>query len=201
MNPDFTQGERNVYKSHIKQGIKLLHERGMQDKDILRTIAQHHEFNDGSGFPNKLIGNQITQAAQIVAIADMYDSLCNPRNSVTAVSPHEAVSVMYNKYKPKFNSDLLSNFINSVGIYPPGSIVQLSSQSIGMVLSVDPGKLLHPNVLIYDQQVSRNKAIIINLQDEQDLSITSGLNAKEVSPEVREYLNPGLSAYYYFDSI
>ena len=89
-------------------------------------IAQHHEHADGSGFPLKLNTDRMTLAARIVALVDRYDNLCNPYFLAKAMTPHEALSLLFAQGKTQYDTTILSGFIKMMGVYPPGSTVQLT---------------------------------------------------------------------------
>ena len=71
---------------------------------MLRIIAQHHELADGSGYPKGLKGEQIDPAARIVSLVNYYDNLCNPADLAKAMTPHEALSLMFAQRRAKFDA-------------------------------------------------------------------------------------------------
>ncbi|NQZ52124.1 MAG: HD family phosphohydrolase, partial [Moritella sp.] len=93
----------------------------------------------------------------------------------------------------------LKLLVKVVGVYPPGSIVRLSNDQIGMVLSVNTNRLLYPNILIYDAEVPRAEAPIIDLE-QLELTITGVIKPDKLPERVYEYLNPRSRISYYFES-
>ena len=73
----------------------------------------------------------------ITAIANIFDTLCNPIDASKALLPHHALSLMFTKFKNLLDAQLFTYFVRSVGIYPPGSVVQLSNDAVGMVISIN----------------------------------------------------------------
>ena len=90
------------------------------------VIAQHHEHADGTGFPLKLNTDRMSLGARIVSLVDRYDNLCNPYFLAKAITPHEALSLLFAQGKTKYDTTILSGFIKMMGVYPPGSTVQLT---------------------------------------------------------------------------
>jgi HD-GYP domain-containing protein (c-di-GMP phosphodiesterase class II) len=90
---------------------------------------------------------------RIVAIANFYDEMCNPTNINAALTPHETLSMMFAKHRAKFDPKLLQVFIRCLGVYPPGTIVQLSNGMIGMIVTVNTSRPMKPVVVVYDPGV------------------------------------------------
>ncbi|MDP1704298.1 MAG: HD-GYP domain-containing protein, partial [Sulfurimicrobium sp.] len=86
-----------------------------------------------------------------------------------------------------------------LGVYPPGSIVQLSNEMLGMVVSVNSAKPLKPNVLVYDPDIPKDEAVIVSLEREAELNISKSLRPGQLPREVYQYLDPRKRVTYYFD--
>ncbi len=190
--------ELQLYQMHPRYGVKMAHRIGTLPAAAIDIIGQHHEMNDGSGYPQKLKGPQISQLAQIVAIVNSYDNLCNSMNSAKSFSPFEAMSYMYAKQKGRFDQKTLSLFITHMGVYPPGTVIKLEDGRIATVISTNAKALLRPNVMIYDPGVPATEAAIINLVEEP-LKITESIRRSAVPSEVLEYLNLGGNLNYFID--
>jgi hypothetical protein len=104
---------------------------------------------------------------------------------------------MFTHMKAKFHHETLAVFIKLMGIYPPGTIVQLSDGRLGIVMSSNASSMTQPEVLIYDPEVPRLEAPLVTLN--RDLKIEKVANIREISPEVVLYLNPRAQNSYYFD--
>ncbi|MDX2319017.1 MAG: HD family phosphohydrolase, partial [Moritella sp.] len=113
--------------------------------------------------------------------------------------PSNALSWLYKNSANKYNQDDLKLLVKILGIYPPGSVVRLSNEQIGMVLSVNSDRLLYPNILIYDGEVPRAEAPIIDLE-ERKLTITGVIKPDKLPERINEYLNPRSRISYYFES-
>lgn len=193
-----TQAERRLYEMHCQYGVAMGQRLGLAPP-VLRIIQEHHEMFDGSGYPQKLTGEAIGLLSRIVALANHYDELCNPFNLATALSPHEALSLMFARSRSKFDPKLLQVFIRCLGVYPPGSIVQLSNGVIGMVATVNTQKPMKPMVVIYDEAIPKDEAILVDLDRESDLSVAKAIRPAQLPTEIYNYLSPRKRVSYYFD--
>lgn len=193
-----TQAERNLYQMHCQFGVDI-GRRLQLSKPALEVIRDHHELYDGTGYPAGLKGDAIGLLPRIVAVANYYDELCNPVDIASALTPHEALSRMYAKLRPKFDQRMLQAFIRCLGVYPPGTIVQLSNGLVAMVATVNTAKPMKPVIVIYDASIPRDDAILVDLAREQDLNIVKALRPAQVPIEIYNYLSPRKRVSYYFD--
>ena len=194
-----TQSERNFYELHCQYGVEI----GKKLKFPAATLAiihEHHEMVDGSGYPRKLKGDAINLLARIVAIANYYDELCNPQNILNAVTPHEALATMFAKLRTRFDARLLQVFVRCLGVYPPGTVVQLSNGPIGMVVSINTAKPMKPMVMLYDAGVPKDEAILVDLEQEPDVNIAKAIRPAQLPREIYNYLSPRKQVSYYFDA-
>jgi len=194
-----TQAERNYYEMHCQYGIEI----GRTLKfppATLHIIHEHHEMHDGSGYPRKLKGEEINLLARIVAIANYYDNLCNPIILGNALTPHEALSTMFAKHRAKFDPKLLQIFVHSLGVYPPGTVIQLSNGAIGMVATVNTAKPMKPMIVVYDAEIPKEEAILIDLEHEEDVNIAKAIRPAQLPREIYNYLSPRKQVSYYFDA-
>ncbi len=182
------KAEKGVYQQHPKLGRKLCELVEGMPQDVLNIIELHHEFVDGTGFPNQLAGEKIPEVVRIVSIANIYDNLCNSADTTKSLPPKIALATMYSKLKDKLDIELIQTFISTLGVFPPGSVVSLNDESIGLVVSVDPKDMLNPEVLLYNPEIPRSKALIINLKEHPEIKIEKVLKAGEYPKRVFEYL-------------
>jgi len=193
-----TLAERHLYEMHCQYGVELS-QRLKFSPSIVAIIREHHEFFDGTGYPAKLKGETIGLLPRIVVIANHYDELCNPSNIAEALTPNEALSLMFAKLRSKFDPKLLQVFIRCLGVYPPGTIVQLSNGVIGMVATVNTTRPMKPVIVIYDENIPKDEAILLDLSQETDFNITKPIRPAQVPVEVYNYLSPRKRVSYYFD--
>jgi len=193
-----TQSERNFYELHCQYGVEI----GKKLKFPAATLAvihEHHEMVDGSGYPRKLKGDAINILARIVAIANYYDELCNPHNILNALTPHEALATMFAKLRTKFDAKLLQVFVRCLGVYPPGTVVQLSNGPVGMVVTINTAKPMKPMVMVYDAEIPKDEAILVDLEFE-DVNIAKAIRPAQLPREIYNYLSPRKQVSYYFDA-
>ncbi|MBX3599579.1 MAG: DUF3391 domain-containing protein [Rubrivivax sp.] len=196
----FSQAEMNAYRDHVAKGV--LHGRRMTlAPGALDVIGQHHEHADGSGFPQKLSGDRMSTAARIVAIVNRFDNLCNPQTRTLALTPHEAVSMLFAQGRARYDATVLNTFIRMMGVYPAGSLVQLTDDRYAMVVGVNSSRPLKPRVLVHDPRVPRNEALIVDLETTPDLGIRRSLAAAKLPPAALEYLDPRPRVAYYFEPL
>lgn len=199
-NAQRSASEEHFYQAHVGYGIKnvaAITDMAVAAKNI---IACHHERFDGKGYPNHLPGAKIPRLARMAAIANRYDNLCNPFDLRTAKMPTEAVAQMFRVEGAAFDPELLSLFIKVLGIYPPGSFVQLSDGSVGIVVETNSRELLRPLVMLYDKDVPRHEALLIDLAD-ADLGVKQALHPAKLPLPVVEYLAPRGRVDYYVEAV
>ncbi|MDD2759227.1 MAG: DUF3391 domain-containing protein [Methylomonas sp.] len=193
-----SQAERHLFEMHCQYGEGIGQRLGLTPA-VLAIIREHHELFDGTGYPSKLKGEAIGLLSRIVVIANHYDELCNPVNINDALTPHEALSTMFAKLRNKFDQKLLQVFIRCLGVYPPGTIVQFSNGVIGMVVTVNTAKPMKPLVLVYDADIPRDEAILVDMECEADANIAKAIRPAQVPREIYNYLSPRKRVNYYFD--
>ncbi|MCI1190771.1 DUF3391 domain-containing protein [Calidifontimicrobium sp. SYSU G02091] len=200
-HPDdaFTSAETRLYREHVAHGITHGRKMGLAAGALL-VIAQHHEMADGSGFPQKLTAERMTQAARIVALVNRYDNLCNPLQPGRAVTPHEAMSLIFAQGRQRFDATVLSSFIRMMGVYPPGSIVQLTDDRWAMVMTVNSARPLKPRVLVHDRKVPRDEALYLDLEREPSLGIRRSVRPQQLPPDALQYLAPATRVTYFFEA-
>lgn len=194
-----TKSEQLYFEQHSEIGARIAKEVGLPVR-IAKIILQHHELADGSGYPNKLKAEQTDQLARVIVLANGYDQLCNPNNMALAKTPYEALAYMYANQRSKFDESLLKNLIKSLGIYPPGSLVQLSTGIHAVVISVNPSKPLRPFVMLHDPLAKRKEPLILDLREEPNTNISICLRPNQLTPDVLDYLNPRKRISYFIDA-
>lgn len=195
----YNHAEQALVETHSYGGFEIAQKLGLA-APALAIIRDHHEMFDGSGYPRHLQGEAINILARIVSIANHYDELCNPRNPADSLTPHEALSLMFAKMRSRFDPKLLQVFIRCLGVYPPGTIVQLANGVVGMVVNVNTAKPTRPQVMIYEASVPREEAIVVNLDQQPDLNIAKSIRPSQVPKDIYNYLSPRKRVSYYFDA-
>lgn len=186
--------EQNLLALHPRYGLDLLSLSHDFPDEAKCIVLRHHEHLDGSGYPDGLKGEQIDPLSQIVGLVNEYDRLCHQKSKV----PYSALSGLYKLRRGHYNELTLTKLVRLLGLYPPGSVVQLSDGRVGLVMSINTARLLYPTVLIYDPKVPRNEAAIIDLEL-VGLSIAKVIHPKRLPPAIFEYLSPRTRISYYFE--
>ncbi|MEK8030713.1 HD domain-containing phosphohydrolase [Ideonella sp. DXS29W] len=194
---DFTSAEASLYRDHVGFGITQGRRMGLAPGALL-VVAQHHELADGSGFPKGVTAERMSVGSRIVSLVNYYDNLCNAATPSKSLTPHEALSRMFAQSRNKFDATILSGFIHMMGIYPPGSLVQLSDDRYAMVTSVNSARPLKPHVRVCDP-TRDGRALHLNLEECPDLGIRRSLRASQLPARAAEVLAPRQRVAYFFD--
>jgi putative nucleotidyltransferase with HDIG domain len=195
---NFSPSETRVYEEHVELGLVQARRMGLS-AGATAVIAQHHEHADGSGFPGHLNSDRMTMAARIVALVNRYDNLCNPRLLAKAMTPHESLSLLFAQGRSKFDTSILGAFIKMMGVYPPGSTVQLTDDRYGMVVAVNSSRPLKPCVLVHDSGLRRDEALVLDLELSPGLGIRRSIKPQQLPPTALEFLAPAQRVAYFFE--
>jgi len=140
-----TDEEFRVMRGHPGAGHAMLLEAGGAGDIALDVVLHHHEKVDGSGYPHKLAGDQLSLFAKMGAVCDVYDAITSNRPYKAGWDPSEALRKM-TEWTGHFDTEIFHAFIKCVGIYPLGSLVRLESGLLGVVAETRPDALLKPVV-------------------------------------------------------
>lgn len=194
----FTTSEREVYQAHVAHGVTLGQKMGLTPNALL-VIGQHHELADGSGYPQHILDKNMSLPSRIVSLVNMYDNLCNPGNPALAITPHEALALIFAQRKAQFHAATLSLFVRMMGVYPPGSVVQLSDERFALVVSVNSCRPLRPRIIIHDANIPREEALVVDLEDEPRIGIRRSLKPLQLPKSTFDYLSPRKRMCYFFE--
>lgn len=137
-----------LVRHHVEFGMEILDNTPNLPAVVREMVQTHHERVNGSGYPNGLKSEQIPVSGGIAAIVDCYDAMITNRPYKKRISPTEAVCTMYNWRNVDFHEDLIEQFIQCIGAYPTGSLVELNSGQVGIVMSQNRVRRLFPKVLL-----------------------------------------------------
>lgn len=174
-----TDGEFTIIKGHSLSGYEIL--RDMEDADMVTAnIAhQHHERFDGSGYPRGLKNQLIQQYARITAIADVYDAVTSDRVYRPAFTSMEAVKILSEGAGTLYDPQVLSGFLKHVAVYPVGSIVELNTFEVGVVVKTTVGKSERPVIRVVLDNNRQNVDYAVDLQNDFSREITRILNYQD----------------------
>jgi len=141
----------------------------------------HQERINGEGYPDGLKGRQIGFLARLVAITSVYEALTRNRSYRQALSPSRALGQLYRWRFHDFDSRLVEKFINSLGVYPPGCLVELSSGALAVVHATHPDQRLNPEVRLLTTADLKPLELqeTLNLAEHNNLNISKALDPKE----------------------
>ena len=143
-----SEAELNVCKSHVRHSVSILKETTGLPPDLPALAALHHERVDGSGYPTGLKGGQIGLYGGIAGLIDCFDALTGPRPYGQALAPSNALNMLYEWRDTQFDGPLVEQFIQCIGIYPVGAIVELHSGETGIVIAQNQALRLLPRIMV-----------------------------------------------------
>lgn len=157
------------YQQFVPYGVDMLRSSSNVEPRVVSVVRYHCERHDGSGFPEGLSGGKIPLLARIAGIASTYDAISNPRESADPVAASRAVSLLYNMRDKKFQEDLVVQFIQSVGLYPTGTLVELTTGDVGIVVEQHHDSRLTPIVAVLDQEKAliSGEYTLLDMKDEE----------------------------------
>ena len=144
-----TDAEFDVVKSHPREGQQLLLEADGVGAETIDVCLHHHEKIDGSGYPDRLKGDQISMLARMGAVCDVYDAITSNRAYKAGWDPGESIRKMAEWSKGHFDEVVFRAFVRSVGIYPVGALVRLESGRLAVVMELGEKSLLEPVIKVF----------------------------------------------------
>jgi len=177
-----TDEEFEIMKSHPEAGRKILKATNEIPDSVIDIALSHHERLAGHGYPRGLPDDQISPWSKMVAITDVYDAITSDRCYHDGMSPTQALTKMYEWRIKDFNPELLEQFIQCIGIYPIGTLVELTSGEVGIVISVNKEMRLKPKTLLILDEFKNPyyPTHIVNLTDYHQESNEDAYNIQTV---------------------
>lgn len=166
-----TDDEFEQMKKHVDYGIEILKGISGISEDTLSVVRTHHERHNGTGYPNRLKGDRIPLLGKIAGIVDFYDSVTTPRYDEKAASPAEAMARLHEMRNEDFQGELVEEFIQAIGIYPTGTLIELSTGEVGVITEQNVGRRLRPKLLLIldkDKQPVKKQCEIDLLSETRD---------------------------------
>ncbi len=144
----YNQYEFKLVKQHVQHSVDIVRSIGGISEDVVSMVQTHHERHNGSGYPVGIKGNSIPIFGRIAGIVDCYDAIISERPFAYAISPHNAIKKLYEWRNIDFQAELVEQFIQVVGIYPVGTVVELSDGRVGVVFAQNRVWRLRPQIML-----------------------------------------------------
>lgn len=143
-----TPAQEKEYEKFVDYSVEILRETGGVSPKVVSIVKNHCELINGKGFPRGLEGDKIPFLAKVTGIVSVYDQITNPRYSNYPLAPSKAVSQLYKMRNEEFQEELVVEFIQAIGLYPTGTVVELSTGETAVVVEQNFGRRLKPKVMI-----------------------------------------------------
>lgn len=147
-NTQRTAKEELVYQSFVESSADILRETTGVEPRVISIVKTHCERLNGSGFPQQLSGDKIPMLGKIAGIVTYYDETTNPRGQFSPMAPSKAVSNLYDLRNIEFQEELVIEFIRAIGLYPTGTLVELTTGEVGVVVEQNFSRRLKPKVML-----------------------------------------------------
>ncbi|NKB98147.1 MAG: DUF3391 domain-containing protein [Pseudomonadales bacterium] len=164
-----SEDEWEALRGHVNTSVEILSEQGLNDHRVLTAIQTHHERHDGSGYPEGLAGNKIPAFGRIAGLVDTYDAMISDRPYAEALSSYQAIQEIHRGADTLFQAELVEFFIKAIGVFPVGSIVELNTGEVGVVVSQSANNRLKPKVMLILEADKSKRAhlVVIDLSIQQ----------------------------------
>lgn len=193
---ELTDDEFSLMKSHTVYGRNILMNSSGVLPGAIDVAYSHHESMDGSGYPRAFHGGQLSQFSRMVAIADAYDAITSDRVYQNGRTHMDAINVFHQTAGKKFDSALVFKFIECIGIYPPGTVVEMSNGEVALVIETNPTQKLRPRVMtLLDCEKNPQRNRIVDLSkfeldgNEQPYKIRAVLRQDAHGLDIRQHLD------------
>lgn len=165
-----SEKERSMYERFVDMGCHILRQIPDMEPRVVSVVKHHCERLNGSGFPQGLAGDKIPLLGKIASIVTFYDQITNPRGVTDPIAPSRAVARLYELRQSQFQEELVVEFIRAIGLYPTGTVVELTSGEIAVVVEQNFARRLKPKVVVVldaHKQPARDWPLIDLADDEK----------------------------------
>jgi len=195
-----TDKERNIMRAHATHGRNLLMASPGIHNSTIDVAYSHHEKVDGSGYPRGLKAASISELAKIIAIVDAYDAMTANRCYSPSIPSTEALKIIFKDRGTHFDDRLALEFIKSVGLYPPGTIVELVNGLVAIVFETNLKYRHLPKIIVVkNQDKALGKNVLVDLADveknkmDKSFLIKRALKDGEFGVFIKDYREQGLA--------
>ena len=143
-----TAAETGEVRKHVENSLRLIEEAGIHHADVREMVLSHHERHNGSGYPDQLMRNQIPLFGRMAGVIDSYDAMTSKRVYRKAASAHMALQQLYRHGDELFQREIVEQLMQCLSVYPTGSLVELSTGEVAIVMAQNHGRRLRPRVML-----------------------------------------------------
>ena len=140
--------EMRRVREHVEEGLKLYDDSGFGNEDVRTMLRTHHERFDASGYPTGVPIRHIPLLGRIAGIVDSFDAMTSVRPFRPALSRAAALQVLYRERGHLYQPELVEQFLQCLGVYPVGTLVELSTGEVGIVMAQNPTRRLRPKLML-----------------------------------------------------
>ncbi|QQO09703.1 HD-GYP domain-containing protein [Breznakiella homolactica] len=180
-----TDAELQRMQAHPLYTYKIICKELLYPEDVGVIALQHHERWDGEGYPRRIAGTNIDIGARIVSVADAFEAMVSEKPYRNSMMGYQAMKNLLSDNSRRFDPDVLKAFIQTMGIYPIGSIILLNNGAIARVVEVRGDAPLRPNIRIlideFGKVYKQDEGDLIELLTEKSLFIARALDPKEIN--------------------
>ncbi|HQW81859.1 MAG: DUF3391 domain-containing protein [Rhodanobacteraceae bacterium] len=165
-----TADETEAVRKHVENSLRIIEEAGIHHADVREMVLTHHERHDGSGYPDKLMRNQIPLFGRMAGLIDSYDAMTSTRVFRKASSAHQALQQLYRHGDQLFQREVIEQLMQCLSVYPTGSLVQLSTGEVALVMAQNHARRLRPRVMLLmtADKVLRENFVELDLMTQAD---------------------------------
>ncbi|MCR5815199.1 MAG: HD-GYP domain-containing protein [Desulfovibrio sp.] len=182
-----------IMQKHARYGLEILSQIPNIPKAILAGVCDHHERYNGTGYPDKKKGSEISPFGCIISVCDVYDALSSKRVYKEAMPPSKALSIMFGMRGESWQPGLVEQFIKMLGIYPVGTPIGLTSGFKGVVTKSNPSAPLYPTVTICKDR--NGQKIVppssVDLAQQHEMQIVKALSSDTVDFDILTLITEG----------
>ena len=191
-----TAAEMAIMKTHVAHGEAIVAKIHGIDSRVVEVVRCHHERYNGTGHPRGLAGEQIPIFARMAGIIDTYDAMTTSRPYAKPLSPHDATRQLSKLAGVEFPAEVVEQFIQAIGVFPVGTLVELNTGEVGMVIAQNRVRRLRPKVLLLldRSKVPLDSLAVVDLRNQltdtanqQSLWIERGLAPGDYGLDPTEY--------------
>lgn len=143
-----TPAETEEVRKHVESSLRIIEEAGIHHADVREMVLAHHERHDGSGYPDRLMRNQIPLFGRMAGVIDSYDAMTSHRVFRKAASAHHALQQLYRHGDQLFQREIVEQLMQCLSVYPTGSLVELNNGEVAIVMAQNHGRRLRPRVML-----------------------------------------------------